>query len=152
MSLARSPRTLYPQTACSILGPPLRRGRIATARRLLSKHESPLLLIIRIPARLRQNRRKIAFGTHRKPTTQTRMRRRLFPYKEVVYEKERKEYHHSFDAFSKKTKVGKLLRASKSSSSSSLWWSCDAIRRVMMRAKERVVFVVFGVLVFKLEF
>jgi len=103
---------------------------------------------MRIPARLRQNRRKIAFGTHRKPTTQTRMRRRLFPYKEVVYEKERKEYHHSFDAFSKKTKMGKLLRASKSSSSSSLWWSCDAIRRVMMRAKERVVFVV----TFKLDF
>ena len=151
MSLARSPRTLYPQTACSILGPPLRRGRIATARRLLSKkHESHhlSLRIMRIPARLRQNRRKIAFGTHRKPTTQTRMRRRLFPYKEVVYEKERKEYHHSFDAFSKKTKVGKLLRASKSSSSSSLWWSCDAIRRVMMRAKERVVFVV----IFKLDF
>jgi hypothetical protein len=69
------------------------------------------------------------------------MRRRLFLY-EVKVEKERKEYHHSFDAFSKKTKVGKLLRASKSSSSSSFWWSCDAIRRVMMRAKERVVFVV----------
>jgi len=76
------------------------------------------------------------------------MRRRLFPYEEVVYEKERKEYHHSFDAFSKKTKVGELLRASKSSSSSSLWWSRDAIRRVMMRAKERVVFVV----IFKLDF
>jgi hypothetical protein len=66
------------------------------------------------------------------------MRRQLFPYKEVVYEKERKEYHHSFDAFSKKTKVGEgLLRASKSSSSSSFWWSCDAIKRRVIYARKR---------------